>query len=166
MPLSYPSSERGLHRRPLPLADSARLRSKASDRYERQVLDGELIGLRARQDSDIEIFENELLNDVETRVRSDGRPWRPIAPGSAHSPYRESDERGEVVVPFSAVELATGELAGEAMLWGIDLHNRNAHIGLSLRPAFPGRHLGPATVRLLCRHGFPVPGAGRAQGET
>jgi RimJ/RimL family protein N-acetyltransferase len=129
------------------------------------VLRGELIGLRARQDSDIEIFENELLNDVETRVRSDGRPWRPVAPGAAHSPYRETDERG-VVVPFSAVELATGELVGEAMLWGIDLHNRNAHVGLSLRPAFRGRHLGTDIVRVMCRYGFAIRGLYRLQVDT
>jgi RimJ/RimL family protein N-acetyltransferase len=150
----------------VPLADLPGLPCQASAGYERQVLRGELIGLRARQDSDIEIFENELLNDVETRVRSDGRPWRPVAPGSAHSPYRETDEHGEVVVPFSAVDLASGELAGEAMLWGVDLHNRNAHIGLSLRPAFRGRHLGTDTVRVLCRYGFAIRGLCRLQVDT
>ena len=52
------------------------------------MLRGEIIGLRAQQDSDIEVFEAELMNEVETRVRSDSRPWRPVAPGSADSPYR------------------------------------------------------------------------------
>jgi RimJ/RimL family protein N-acetyltransferase len=141
------------------------LPSKAEAGYERQVLRGELIGLRARQDSDIEILENELLNDVETRVRSDNRPWRPVAPGSARSPYRETDERDDVVL-FSAVELATGELAGAAMLWGVDLHNRNAHIGLALRPLFRGRHLGTDTVRVLCRYGFAIRGLYRLQVDT
>jgi RimJ/RimL family protein N-acetyltransferase len=51
------------------------------------------------------------------------------------------------------VELATGELAGHAELWGMDLHNRNAHLGLALRPAFRGKHLGTDTVRVLCRYG-------------
>ncbi|MBV9451179.1 MAG: hypothetical protein JO345_35370, partial [Streptosporangiaceae bacterium] len=45
--------------------------------YEQQVLRGELIGLRAQLDSDIEVFETELLTDVDTRMRSDNRPWRP-----------------------------------------------------------------------------------------
>jgi RimJ/RimL family protein N-acetyltransferase len=81
---------------------------------------------------------------VETRMRSDNRPWRPVAPGSADSPYRGPAARDDLgaTVKFSAVELATGELVGEALLWGIDLHNRSAHIGISLRPAFRGRHLG------------------------
>ena len=132
------------------------------------MLRGEFIGLRAQQDSDIEVFEAELLNDAETRMRSDSRPWRPVAPGSASSPYRgpaAHDDHGEVV-KFSAVELATSELAGEALLWAIDLHNRNAHIGLSLRPTFRGRHLGTDIVRVLCRYGFAVRGLHRLQVDT
>jgi RimJ/RimL family protein N-acetyltransferase len=127
-----------------------------------------MIGLRAQQDSDIEVFEAELLNDVETRMRSDSRPWRPVAPGSADSPYRRQgprDDHSETVM-FSAVELATGELTGEALLWAIDLHNRNAHIGISLRPAFRGKHLGTDIVRVLCRYGFAVRGLHRLQVDT
>jgi hypothetical protein len=47
------------------------------------VLRGELTGLRALTDADIEIFETELLTDVETRIRATGRPgcrWRPALP--------------------------------------------------------------------------------------
>lgn len=136
--------------------------------YERRVLRGKLIGLRARQDSDIEIFETELLNDAETRSRSDSRPWRPVTPGSSDSPYRRSADRDDrtEVVRFSAVELATGELAGEALLWGIDVHNRNAHIGLSLRPACRGKHLGTDAVRVLCRYAFEIRGLHRLQVDT
>jgi RimJ/RimL family protein N-acetyltransferase len=132
------------------------------------MLRGELIGLRAQQDSDIEVFETELLNDVDTRMRSDSRPWRPVAPGSADSPYRgpaDRDDHGEVV-KFSAVELATGELAGEALLWAIDVHNRSAHIGLSLRPGFRGKHLGTDIVSVLCRYGFAIRGLHRLQVDT
>jgi hypothetical protein len=51
------------------------------------MLRGQVIGLRARLDSDIDVLEAEMLNDWETRIRTDERPWRPIAPGSADSPY-------------------------------------------------------------------------------
>ena len=139
--------------------------------YERRMLRGELIGLRAQQDSDLEVFETELLNDVGTRLRADSRPWRPVAPGSADSPYRgpaDRDNRREVV-KFAVVELATGELAGEALLWAIDMHNRSAHLGLSLRPAFRGKHLGthlvPRAVPLRLRHPRPAPAAGRYPGR-
>ena len=63
-------------------------------------------------------------------------------------------------------ELATGELAGEALLWAVDLHNRSAHLGLSLRPAARGRGLGEDTVRVLTRYGFAIRGLHRLQLET
>ena len=119
------------------------------------MLRGELTGLRALTDADIEIFETELLNDVETRVRATGRPWLPVAPGAADSPYRQAEDRA-AVVRFSVVELATGDLAGEAVMSGIDLHNRHAEIGLVLRPACRRRHLGTDVVRVLCHYGFSV----------
>ncbi|HET7659560.1 MAG TPA: hypothetical protein VFK66_04160 [Oryzihumus sp.] len=41
------------------------------------------------------------------------------------------------VAVFSVVDLARDEdLAGEVLLWGIDLHNRSAHPGISLLPEF------------------------------
>jgi RimJ/RimL family protein N-acetyltransferase len=129
------------------------------------MLRGELIGLRAQQDSDIEIFENELLTDVETQVRSVARPWIPIAPGSAKSPYRSTGDRDDLV-RFAVVELATGELAGEAVMFAIDLHNRNAEVGLVLRTAFRGKHLSTDLVRVLCRYGFVLRGLHRLQLTT
>jgi RimJ/RimL family protein N-acetyltransferase len=129
------------------------------------MLSGEMIGLRAIGDADIEVFEAELMNDAETRMRSDSRPFRPVAPGSAQSPYRTRDDRPDTV-SFAAAELATGELVGEAILWGIDLHNRHAHLGLTLRPAFRGKGMGTDIVRVLCRYGFAVRGLNRLQVDT
>jgi RimJ/RimL family protein N-acetyltransferase len=40
------------------------------------------------------------------------------------------------------VHLADDELVGDAVLWGIDTHNRSAHVGMSLLPAFRGQGLG------------------------
>lgn len=107
----------------------------------------------------------ELYEDITTRVRADSRPWRPIPAGSAASPFAASEPRDDCAV-FSVVELASGELAGDALLWAIDPHNRVAHLGVSLRPAFRGR--GPSTdvVAALCEYGFVVLGLHRLQVET
>ena len=59
------------------------------------MLSGQMTGLRAITDADIEVFEAELMNDAETRMRSDARPYRPVAPGSAQSPYRNRDDRSD-----------------------------------------------------------------------
>ena len=129
------------------------------------MLRGEKVGLRASTEADAAVFHAELLSDVEMRSRADSRPWRPYRLGSPHSPYTAGDSDDKTAV-FSVVELATGELAGEALLWGIDAHNRLAHIGMSLLASARGRGLGSDTVRVLCRYGFVVLGLQRLQLET
>ncbi len=128
------------------------------------MLRGELTGLRARHDSDIPTLHAELHDDVATWVRADSRPWYPVPPGTGSS-YRVTGD-DDRTAHFSVVELATDKLAGTALLWNIDLHNRNAHIGLSLLPAFRGRGLGTDVVRVLCRYGFAIRGLYRLQAET
>jgi RimJ/RimL family protein N-acetyltransferase len=129
------------------------------------MLRGEKIGLRARHENDVPVLQSDLYDDVATRSRADSRPWRPIAPGSAASPYAVADPTDEAAC-FSVVQLADDELAGEALLWGIDSHNRSAHVGISLRPQFRGRGLAVDTVSVLCGYGFAVRGMQRLQIET
>jgi RimJ/RimL family protein N-acetyltransferase len=128
------------------------------------MLRGEVAGLRAQDDKDVPVLHAELHDDVATWVRSDSRPWRPI-PAGAESPVRAPAPRDDNAV-FSVVQLATGDLAGSAVLWAIDLHNRSAHVGISLRPAFRGCGLGTDTVRVLCRYAFAILGLQRLQVET
>jgi len=127
------------------------------------MLHGKVAGLRARQDSDIPVLHAEMYEDVAVRSQSDARPWRPVA--AADSPFRAGGAGDDAAV-FSVVQLDTGELAGSALLWGIDTHNRSAHLGIGLRPAHRGRGLGTDTVRVLCRYGFEVRGLHRLQIET
>lgn len=129
------------------------------------MINGEKIGLRARHESDVPILQSELYDDVATRSRADSRPWRPIPPGSGQSPYALAEPSDEAAC-FSVVELEPQELAGEALLWGIDTHSRTAHIGISLRPAFRSRGLGLDVLQALCEYGFAVRGLQRLQIET
>ena len=123
------------------------------------------VGLRARDQADVAVLHAELYEDIATHMRADSRPWRPIPAGSSASPYAIGEPRDDLAC-FSAVELVSGELAGEALLWAIDLHNRTAHLGLSLRPAFRGRGLGTDVVLALCEYGFAVRGLHRLQVDT
>lgn len=123
------------------------------------------IGLRARDEADVATLHAELYEDIAVRSQADSRPWRPISAGTPASPYAVSEPRDDVAV-FSVVQLAGDQLAGDALLWGIDLHNRMAHLGLGLRPAFRGRGLGTDVVQALCEYGFTVRGLHRLQIET
>ena len=80
------------------------------------MLRGKSIGLRARRESDVRVLHTELYDNVVTRSRADSRPWRPIPPGSAASPYAVAEPSDDAAC-FSVVDLADDELAGEALLW-------------------------------------------------
>jgi RimJ/RimL family protein N-acetyltransferase len=127
-------------------------------------LRGDHVALRSRHPDDIPILHAELYNDITTRTRADSRPWRPIPPDPNLSPYAAPDQDDTVF--FSVVAVQEGELAGEALLWGIDQHNRLAHLGLALRPSFRGRGWSIEVLHLLCRYGFDVRGLNRLQLET
>ena len=128
-------------------------------------LQGQQVMLRARQQADVAVLHAELYDDVATRSRADTRPWRPLSADSAGSPYAVTEPTNDAVL-FSVVEVASGDLVGEALLWGIDGHNRFAYVGISLRPAFRGRGLGIDTLRVLCHYGFDLRGLHRLQAET
>ncbi|MGW6915989.1 GNAT family N-acetyltransferase [Kitasatospora sp. NPDC054939] len=126
------------------------------------MLHTERVTLRARHEDDVPILHAGLYEDVATRSRADTRPWQPLP--VARSPYADTDAADAAF--FSVLDRATGELAGEALLWGIDPHNRSAHLGLALLPAFRGRGLAVEVVTALCRYGFEVRGLHRLGLET
>ncbi|MFI6640042.1 GNAT family N-acetyltransferase [Streptomyces sp. NPDC050504] len=129
------------------------------------MLRGDKIGLRARHEEDVPVLRTELYDDVVNGSRAEGGPWRPIRPG-AKDPRLTGDSESEAVVQFSVVDLADGTLVGTATLWGIDNHNRTAHIGLGLLPAARGKGYGTDVVATLCHYGFVVRGLQRLQIET
>lgn len=129
------------------------------------MLIGSKVGLRARHEEDIPVLRTELYDDVVTGSRAEGRPWRPVTPGSK-DPRLVVDDTEPGLVPFSVVELDGGTLVGTATLWGIDTHHRSAHIGLGLLPAARGKGFGTDVVAVLCHYGFVVRGLRRLQIET
>ncbi len=129
------------------------------------MLRGERVALRARQESDLPVLLEELYNDVETRVRADARPWIPIPVEAKKNPYAVEDEQASEAC-FSVVDLETDELVGEALLWGIDQHNRLAHLGMSIRPRFRGQGYAVDIMRVLCGYGFAIRGLNRLQIDT
>ncbi|MFF7262155.1 GNAT family N-acetyltransferase [Streptomyces sp. NPDC008159] len=129
------------------------------------MLKGTKVGLRARYEDDIPVLRTELYDDVANAARAEGGPWRPITPDSK-DPRLFVDGKNDGLVQFSVVELEGDTLVGTATLWGIDNHNRCAHIGLGLLPSCRGKGYGTDVVAVLCHYGFVVRGLHRLQIET
>ncbi|MDI5966120.1 GNAT family protein [Streptomyces sp. SL13] len=134
---------------------------------------GERVLLRSRRESDVAVLCDGLYDDVLGHSRADSRPWVPTQPSK--SPFTHAlDDPAPDAAHFTVVEAVPvtpdapdGErLVGEALLWGIDLHNRGAHLGLSLLPSARGRGLGTDVVRVLCEYGFAVRGLRRLEINT
>lgn len=128
------------------------------------MLTGPNVVLRARKPSDVEVLHRELYEDVANRVRSDERPWVPVP--VEQSTFRIREEYPDDVAIFTVAAPDTDEVLGSCLLWGIDRHNRAAHIGMGLVPSARGRGLGGETVRLLCDYGFRILGLNRIGIET
>jgi len=132
------------------------------------MLTGEKVVLRHRTAADAPILDSALHNEVETMMRAAGAPWRPRSVEEAEARYRKAleSEPSDRQVDFAVEEIATGGLAGEAQVWGIDLHNRMAHLGFTLLAPFRGRGLGTDVIRVLCDYGFRIRGLHRLQIDT
>jgi len=132
------------------------------------VLAGEKVLLRAVERADVETLAGwDDSHDTWPEVN-----WHPYKPrttadvlaeydaGSTDSPYRASDKS----VPFAVV--VDGELVGCVTLWGIDLHNRRAHLGIGLGPEHRGKGYGTDACRALLHYAFVDRGLHRVQLET
>jgi len=129
------------------------------------VLKGREVALRARIESDVPILHSGFYEDVETHAQSDGRAWRPIGVAAEASPFRVREPSPEVA-GFTVVAIDDDRVLGDALLWNIDLHNRNAHIGMGVLPEARGRGVGLDATEVLCRYAFRTLGLHRLQIET
>jgi RimJ/RimL family protein N-acetyltransferase len=129
------------------------------------MLRGELAGLRGREEADVATLHAELYDDAAEWARAHSEPWGPVAVESGRSPFAVTEPTAKTE-SFSAVSLSDGQLIGHALLWGIDAHNRGAHIGLALLRDARGRGYGNDIVRVLCRYGFVVRSLHRLQVDT
>ena len=108
------------------------------------MLKGRLVGLREYRREDVStLFPPEL--DPEYMSLTEIQPYRP-RPLAAHlAEYdRRIGEQDSRSVPFAIQRLddESGAAIGRVGLWSIDLHQRTAHIGISLLPSAQGQGYG------------------------
>jgi len=126
---------------------------------------GTSVALRSPVESDAAVLSDEIYADVHGWARLDGNGWRPLAPGQP-SPFAEQREADPRRAPFAIIDVDTAELLGTALVWGIDLHNRSASLGIALRPAHRGQGHAVEAIGLLCDYCFDVLGLHRCNIET
>ncbi|PZS28671.1 MAG: GNAT family N-acetyltransferase [Pseudonocardiales bacterium] len=138
------------------------------------MLRGKKVCLRARLRSDIEVLHEPLRVDPELWMLTDNDPWTPESLDVALARFdkRQAEEQtrfvGFTVATLVDVSdtLPASTVVGDGCLWGIDLHARSAHIGLTLIADARGHGLGRETVDLLVDYAFRVRGLHRLQCET
>ena len=131
------------------------------------MLTGDLVTLRAVERDDIEV-----LHGYDTAYATWPEiNYSPYAPKSldevlkAFDEDEESSYRGSDSVTPCAITVDE-ELVGTTCLWGIDLHNRRAHLGIGLGADFRGRGIGTDATRVMLHYAFVDRGLHRIQLEV
>ena len=131
------------------------------------MLRGDKVVLRPIERDDIETLVA-WDHDYDTWPQVNWSPYVPRSVADVLKEYdgdEESDYRaGDTSAPF-AVTVDDG-LVGTAGLWGIDTHNRRAHLGISLRPESRGLGYGSDACRVVLRYAFVDRGLHRVQLEV
>ena len=131
------------------------------------MLRGELVTLRAIERDDVEVLHGfDMAYETWPEIN-----YSPYAPKSldevlkAFDGEEESGYRGnDAFVPFAIV--VDDEVVGTCCFWGIDLHNRRAHLGIGIGEQFRGRGVGTDACRVLLRYAFVDRGFNRVQLEV
>jgi RimJ/RimL family protein N-acetyltransferase len=133
------------------------------------MLEGELVVLRDWRRSDIEAHYP-TRTDVGLHALVDEQPWIPVPLEQLLAEYdKQLTKPADAKVAKFAVQRRDDPeqtCLGTALLWGINQHQRTAHLGLGLLPQVRGHGLGRDTVAVLCRYGFEVRDLHRLQLET
>lgn len=134
------------------------------------MLTGERIVLRACSRKDVEDQHSQTAGEYETHVIADSKVWRPEGVETALARYdkRRTEPEDPKSVWFAVSRRDDPELAwvGRAGLWGIDEHNRTAHLGVLLAESARGQGLGTDVVRVLCDYAFRLRDLHRISLET
>lgn len=131
---------------------------------------GERVVLRAHLRSDLAVLQPILREDVATVALMEDAAWVPRSLASVEARFdrRLSEDPTGEEVWFVVQKREDPEACpiGEAGLWGVDLHRRQAHLGLVLGRDCRGAGLGRDVIRVLCDYAFRVRGLHRLQADT
>jgi len=130
------------------------------------MLRGQVVGLRAVERADVEVLAGWELEPETWRLAADGA----YVPTTVATMLAEFDAgKGRLApAPHQAdfVVDVDGACVGRVTLWGIDAHNRRAHLGIAMAPHARGKGWGTDACRVLLAYAFRDRGLHRVQLET
>lgn len=133
---------------------------------------GDTVLLRAERRDDLPVLHAAFDLDPHVHALTSEDPWVPrtLEARVAAFDRRQSDDAGSASSPVRfAVQRRDDpreRCVGYATMWGLDLHNRVAHLGLGIVPDERGGGLGRQVVGLLCDYAFAHRDLHRVQLET
>jgi RimJ/RimL family protein N-acetyltransferase len=134
------------------------------------MLRGQRVLLRPHRRADLAVLQPILRDDVATVAVMEDAGWLPRSLERAEARFdkRLADDppTEEIWLMVQAHDDPVEEAIGEAGLWGIDLHRRQAHLGVVLARTRRGSGLGRDVVRVLCDYAFRLRGLHRLQVDT
>jgi RimJ/RimL family protein N-acetyltransferase len=138
------------------------------------VLLGEKVLLRPRTREDVAVLHRMAAMEPSVHQIVEYGPWLPRSTESALAEYdaKLAEPPDPLNVSFTVEaqvamgRVAHGDVVGEANLWGIDVHRRCGHIGVTLVAEARGLGFGRDVVALLCDYGFRLRGLHRLSCET
>ncbi|GAA3778920.1 GNAT family N-acetyltransferase [Micromonospora maritima] len=110
-----------------------------------------------------------LHSDPELHLITDGDPFVPHHVGQVRARLeKRASEPADEDSPVSLLveTVADGTFLGSSTLWGMNVFNRYAHLGITLLPEARGQGYGTDVIRLLCRYGFRNRNLRRLELET
>jgi Acetyltransferases, including N-acetylases of ribosomal proteins len=134
------------------------------------VLTARLIGLRAVRREDVVAMHAQFDTDPGLHAVAAVSAWLPIAVERRLAEFdrgsRDPAEPKAVDFAVQRLEDPAGRAIGAATVWGIDEHQRIAHLGLTLFRDERGHGLGRDVLHAMCRYAFEVRDLHRVQLET
>lgn len=134
------------------------------------MLDGHLVSLRELRREDVSVLHAAFAGDPAMHALVDVTPWRPdpLARRLQEFDRRVGEPLSDESVRFAVQRRddGLGRCVGWGTVWGIDQHNRTAHLGVALIPDARGHGLGADLVDVLCRYAFVVRDLHRVSIET
>lgn len=129
------------------------------------MLAGERVVLRALQRTEVTLAAAWELDPATWRLSMDSA-YLPRTPADLLKDYDEGKAfRSGPSQVFFAVDV-DGRPVGGVSLWGIDLHNRRAHLGITIAAEARGKGYGTDAILVLLRYAFRDRGLHRVQLEV